>query len=619
MNPAPPLTSRHRLRHLAARERLVAGLLALALLMAPAVALAQFLPDWAPTSDNAFIALRAFDVGTSRTPLTGQPSFSAYYGGDEDVHVDHPGAVHFYVLAPFVRMLGTTVGMLLVSALVAGGTALMVVWVVLRQLGSRAAVVSCAVMALVMFTRGAGSLTNPLSSSFSGYLLLGAAVLVWALLCGDDRLLPLTAGVVSFGAQVHLAVGPTMVFLALTALGAVVVVWWRQGIGHDHAVRRRAARLGAVSVGLVVLLWAPVVSQQLFGNHPNLSALWRYMADSNREDLGASVAIHQLVNVLGWPPLLGRTQLTGFELLREPARSTWLSAAVTVGGLVLGGIHWWRRGRTRLDDRSDVDDQSEVAAHRRSLLVVMIGLLMLAGYVNGSGVPVGLEQGRLAFYHWIWPLTFFTTVAAVLLVFDAGDWLVNRAKRRRVNVRGLPGQPGVMAHARAVAVGGVVVVMAALPLANTRIDRPTNTLTLGMDSALSRQPYESLADQIVEHRDALPSPTLLLTRGQFVIGGHHSALAVQLEERGLPVVHSGRYLGYVADGRIVDVDNVDAALLQVVSTAPGGPETTWPGRQLARYEIPDPGVTPDGLDEVEVFELTVFLVTGDELDELLDR
>src|SRR6266545_1920327 len=57
---------RWRWRDLQGRERLVAWLLALALLMAPAVAFAQFEPDWAPTSDNAFIALRAFDVGTPR-------------------------------------------------------------------------------------------------------------------------------------------------------------------------------------------------------------------------------------------------------------------------------------------------------------------------------------------------------------------------------------------------------------------------------------------------------------------------------------------------------------------------------------------------------------------------
>lgn len=577
--PGVPETDRDarcRLRDLSPRGLVVAGLLGLALLLAPAVALVHFLPDWGPTGDNALIALRAYDVGTARTPLTGQPSFSKYYGGDEHVSVDHPGALHFYLLAPFVRVLGPVVGMPLVSALVAGGVALTVAWVVFRQLGPRAGVIASALMALLMFARGAGPLTDPLSSIFSGYLLLATAVLVWALLCGDDRLLPLTAGVISFGVQIHLAVGPTMTLLAATAVAAVATLWWRAGIRHDLEVRRRALRLVGVTAGVAALLWLPPIVQQLFGNAPNLSALWEYVTDSGRDDLGGSVARDQLAHVLGWPPLWSDTQLDGRDLLQPTSPGTRWTAALTLAGLGLGGL-WWR-----LRARATSDCRVGTGVHRRSLLALMVGVLVVAGYVNGSNVPVGVEAYRLEFYHWIWPLSFFVALAAVLLAADVGRWLVGHASRRSLSR--LQPSRRTLDLVWTFGVGGVVALMVALPLANTQLDRRSNTLNFGMSTDLPRQVYGSLADQVMEQRDDIPSNVMLATRGGFVIGQHHAALALQLENRGLRVWHPQLNTGYVADGRIMDRDDVDAALVLRLGDDPRTRGRDGVGRQIARHE-----------------------------------
>ena len=66
----------HHLRDLDHRGRLWAALFAIALLLAPVLAFAWAAPSWAPEGDPALMAVRALDVGTSRTPLVGQPSTS---------------------------------------------------------------------------------------------------------------------------------------------------------------------------------------------------------------------------------------------------------------------------------------------------------------------------------------------------------------------------------------------------------------------------------------------------------------------------------------------------------------------------------------------------------------
>lgn len=572
---------RYRLRELDRNGRLLAGLLASALLLAPAMAFIHFAGDFGPMNDNAFVALRAYDVGTLRTPLTGQPSFAEFYG-EQEVHVDHLGALHFYLLAPFVRVLGASEGTLLVSALISGAAALIAVWVVFRELGRRAGMVAGVVMALVMFTAGAGSLMNPVSSAVAGYPLFCSAVLAWGLMCGDDRLLPLATGVLSFGVQMHLSVGPTMLVLGLVALVGVIVAWWRAGVVRNATAGLRAIRIGATSVVIGVVLWAPVILQQLFGKSPNLTALVRYASDSSVENKGRASALYQLANVLGWPPLLGRTNLHGFHLLNPPGTVSRLTAAMVLGVLVVAGARWWEESRPDGDGSPRSADAS-TAAHRRLLLVVMVGVLMVAGYLNGSRVPVGLEEARIVFYHWIWPLSFFVTLVVALLTWELAGPIVRGQEALKSLAAAWP--PGTQ---RRVAAGAAVVVMVGLAVTSVRLERPTNSL-FAVSSQQPRQVYESLADQIIGRRDALSAPVLLLTRGQVLIGEHHSGLALALEERGIPVLHSPTVRSFVSPDRIMEPEEVASALVLVVHRSPdwqsGIDGDDLPGRRIASYEV----------------------------------
>jgi hypothetical protein len=549
-----PRAAVHRLRDLTRAGRLAAGAVAAAVLLAPVAAFVRFAPDWVAAGDNALIGLRVLDVGTSRTPLVGQPSTSGFYGGDE-AHAFHPGATHFYLMAPFVRLLGLSPGMIVVSVLITGGSALLALWVIHRQLGPRVAVVAGVVLAAVMFTTGASSLLNPISSNIGGYPLLCSAVLVWSLLCGDDRLLPLTTVVVSFTAQQHLSLGPTMAVLALTAVGGLAVGWWRADAWGDHGERRRVARLLALSAGLGLLAWLGPLVQQVTGHPGNLTSLVTFASDSGRESVGLRVAVRQVAQALGWPPVLGDRNVSGYDLLEPVAARTWVGAVAVLAVLAAAGLRWWRTDP------------------RRARLVVMAGVLIVCGLVNGSNVPLSTERGRIAFYHWVWPLALFTTLALLLL---AGELLASLAERvRRLAPRAVA----------SVAFGACLVAMVVPPVADTGLHRENNQpWRLGYYFPSSA--FDSLTDQVMERRSQLRGPVLVTSMGEDLFDGTGLAVSLSLAEAGLDAVHPPTDRSYVDDDHLVDSRTVDQALLVVTDRlGQPAPSLPIPGRQIAHVRL----------------------------------
>jgi hypothetical protein len=308
------------------------------------------------------------------------------------------------------------------------------------------------------------------------------------------------------------------------------------------------------------VLWLPVAVQQLFGEYPNLSALVTFGTDGDRDAQGGAVAVDHLVNVLGWPPLLGRTDFDPFtKLFPEPGPLRWSTAVAVLAGVAVAGIVWGRRARR-------AEEPEATAAGRRALLAVMAGVMVLASYLNSGNIPTSAEAFRGEFYHWVWPLTFFVSVTLVLLAAEA----VGPLRRARV-------------PAATVAVAAV----ALLATTSTALDREANSLQ-SMQSQVPRQVYETLADDIATHREELEGPVLLVTEGQLAIGHHHSALAAQLEARGIPVHHPTDNLGYVADQRLADTDTVESVLVLIVETLawrPSPDELDRVGDEIARYDV----------------------------------
>lgn len=552
--PASDRRPPHRLRDLTPGGRLAAAVVGVAVALAPLVAFVRFAPDWVAAGDNALIGQRVLDIGTWETPLVGQPSTSGYYGGDE-AHVFHPGATHFYLMTPFVRLLGASPGMVLVSILITGGSALVASWAIFRQLGPRVAVAGGAILAAIMFTTGASSLINPISSNIGGYPLLCSAVLVWSLLCGDDRLLPLTVGVVSFATQQHLSLGPTMAVLAATAVVGLAVVWRRRSAWADRVERRRVERLLAVSAGVGLLVWLGPLYQQFTADKGNLTALVTFASDSGRKSAGFGLAVRQVAHALGWPPLLGDRDADGNELLAPVSTGTAVTAVAVLAVLTAAALRWRR------------------TEPRRALLVVMVAVLIVCGLLNGSNVPLSIERGRIAFYHWVWPLLLFATLALLLAAAGLLGPAWARAQRLAPRV------------ATSAAFGVALVAMVVPAVVNVGLDRPTNS-AFRMGHYYPRAAFDSLTDQVMERRSQLDGPVLVTSMGEELFDGTGLAMSLSLAEAGLDVVYPQYHRSYVHDTHLVDRQSVDTALI-VVTDRLGvlGPPAPIPGRQVALVTI----------------------------------
>jgi hypothetical protein len=600
----------HRLRDLDRCGRVWAGLFAVGLLLAPVLAFAWAAPDWAPEGDPALMAVRALDVGTSRTPLVGQPSTSGLYGGDAGGrHVAHPGPLHFYLMALPVRLAGPALGMLAVSLLVTGGAVLVAAWATFRQLGPLGGALGAVALSLVTFTTGASSLVNPVSSNIAGYPVLCSLVLLWCLVCGDLRLLPLAVGVVSFAAQQHLSSLPVLVVVTVaTVLAALVgartgrprrgersrrrprprwaagadskfprvgrgvranplgllVGWWRAQGWRDASARRELRTWAGWSAVVGLVLWSPVLVQQVTGHPGNLSAMVRFAGNSDRPSLGTGAAVRQLAHTLGLPPMLGRTRLHGGWLLADVGPLTWASAVVVAGVVAVAGVRWRREHP------------------RRAALALVAGCVAVGGLVNGASVPSGIEQYRLAFYHWAFALAFLVTLTVGLAAADGLRWVAGRWAAGRP-----PRWTGPVAAGVALA---AVVVPAA---ANPALDRPTNTLVAAY-APVERQAMERLAGQVLANVDRDPI-TLVYARDDVPFIALREGLALELIDRGFAVRYPPS-LRWFADGeRLAEPSEADQAL--VLQIDDGTPQRRPPGRLVAEVDMA-PDFDWDAYDEL---------------------
>ena len=169
---------------------------------------------------------------------------------------------------------------LLGAGAITAAALLITAWVALRRAGPAVALGVTVLLALTTWSTGTAVLTDPISSNIGGYPLLAGAVLAWALLLGDLRLLPLAVAVVSFAAQQHLA----MVIPA----GAVSRRWRRSAPSPRCTTSWRdpAARpgpcAGCSQVRRSERCWLPIAIDQVTGDPGNLTAVLRFSEDMVR-------------------------------------------------------------------------------------------------------------------------------------------------------------------------------------------------------------------------------------------------------------------------------------------------------------------------------------------------
>lgn len=543
----------HRLRDLSRRQAVVAAVMVL-LLAAPFVAslLRARSLHWLPSGDDALIGLRSWDVFSSHRPLIGQGSTTHLYGHEGGT--SHPGPIQFYVLAVPVRLLGPTVGMLLTSAAVNLAAVLIAAWVVLRRAGAGVAAWAVVLLSLVLWSEGTAILTDPISSNAGAIPLLALAAVAWAVVDGDVRLLPLGAVVGSWVAQQHLAiVVPAAALVLYAAVGVVVLAVGRRrrraADGAQHRARLWPWAAGAL--GAALLLWSPVLWQQLTGHPGNLTAVAEYARTSESATLGGAAAFRQAIRTVGVPPLLVRSDLTGRSFSVGPLGPVEILVGLgTYALLVATVVAAWTRRRAL------------------ALLALTALVLAMAGTYNGSTIPDSVEAYRINFYRWQFVVAWLAWLAL--------GWGGALAVRSLLARRGERVPASVPRWAPALAVALMVTPTVA------------NVTTRGVDDARRDEDgfvaMRAMSDAaIAAADDAGAQRVTLVLRGRAAVLSTGQAVALQLEAAGYDVEvpeQESRFWGERAMREGEDPGD----LVLILASGRGTPADT-PGEAVASYDV----------------------------------
>ena len=601
--------ARHRVRDLAGAARVLAVVAAILLLVPVGASLARAIDDgWVPSNDEALIVLRSRDVLGQDRPLVGQPSTAGQYASDHPAR--HPGPIEFYLLAVPVRVLGSTWGTLLTVALITGASVLLTAWAALRRAGPVVGLGAVALVALVMWSTGTAVLTDPISSNVGGYPLLAGCALAWALWGDDRRLWPVAVAVWSFATQQHLAVlGPAGMVAAWGVLGAVVTT-----VRARHQVGRLASSLrwGAAAVAIGFVSWLPPLIDQVFGDG-NLVYILGFSGSGERDALGLTAGLRAAGRALGWPPWFLRRDRDGGHLVDPyPGTGTALGAAIGVAlllaAIVLAAALVVRHRRAGAEGRAAVAPAGDHASAR--LTLALTGLVVaVAGVITTANVPDSVEQIRINFYRWTWP------VAVILwgsVAWAGGAGLAAWWARREPS----PSRPAVRPVAARIVAPAVVLALVAVTVGATATahgdnDRRRDDLLFAFEARAA----DAVLDVIDRDR-----PVHIATRGSAAFLAISPSLTLALEEAGVDVrlettdaveVDLAQRDGYAPHRLALAPD--PGARIRVVTGRGDLPDV--PGRVVARFAL---GVRADEIAAELVAQLRAGpIVVSDRADELL--
>jgi hypothetical protein len=305
--------------------------------IAPAVVLAvrSVGSSWVATGDYALIELRTRAVGTAHTPLVGPYSRFGW---------NHPGPAMFFALAAPYRLLGAQgKGLLLGGALIAA-TATVVTVVALLGADQPRLVATFGLLVVAALVRGLGPafVWDPWNPYVIVLPFLALVLSVWWAASGEERALPVAAGLASFVMQTHVSLAPEAV--ALLALAMV----WIVAAARNGDARRRLRRSGLVSLGVLAVMWALPIHQQFAPDGGNLSALWRFWTTSHGDTVGFASATRLLTRQLSIPApwLTGHDRVAPFSGAVVAPHVVFPYALVVL--LVAAIVAWRRRDRAAI-------------------------------------------------------------------------------------------------------------------------------------------------------------------------------------------------------------------------------------------------------------------------------
>lgn len=252
----------------------VAILLALVPLVTSAISMAVRVgTDYRPQADQAWIELQIRDIGHLPVLLGPYSRFGWF----------HPGPLLYYVLWLPYRLTGSTAVSLVIAALVVNGAAIAGIALIAKRRGGLTLVL-VTLLLLGLFERALGAqfLRDVWNPSITVLPLVLLVFLAWTASAGDVWAVPVAAAIATFLVQTHVSYGLMVGTLTLGAVAGLVVTERRRAPASPE--RRRAYVWGAViTAGVLVVLWLPVLVQQLFREPGNVGELYHFFRAHGRE------------------------------------------------------------------------------------------------------------------------------------------------------------------------------------------------------------------------------------------------------------------------------------------------------------------------------------------------
>lgn len=288
---------------------------------------------WIPIRDASPTVIRAHHALGSRPQLVGMYTDASDW---IDVAAYFPGPWQLWWMWAPVRLGGSTWGPLVAMAALNVFWVWLAAWFVRRRLGVRAAIGTLAAMAVLCWVLSPALLVSPVPMVMILVPFAAFCFGAWALASGDDGALPALAFVTSFLLVDHLVLSilvPVLALAAATMWLAGVVVDRRRDPDAWRIRRPGLVRSVAGAVAVTLVLWAPAVIQQLFGDSGNLGNLARAAANQPASTRPFGAALERWVAVLAPPDFWLRSSRE-----HSPFAPMWPGMSTTLLIVTLAGL-----------------------------------------------------------------------------------------------------------------------------------------------------------------------------------------------------------------------------------------------------------------------------------------
>lgn len=529
------MPGRDRLLPFGLRLTLLTLIAALPAMLAVLVAVRH---PWWPAGDDAIIAMKIGDVFSSHPPLQGMRSTAGL--ADPSLAGHHLGPLQMYLMAPVVAVLGGGPTAVLIAVLLLHllSTAACL-WVADRIGGARLMVLLAVAIAALQAGAGGQTLFRPLNPFVALMPMLLMALTCWALLAGDRALTPLYAFAATFVAQANLAFVPVVLVVS-----AVLVISWLRGRGRRGRRRRRRRgvawnRTIALTLGLLVLTWWPVLWEQLSYHPGNLTQAWRYATAGSDTSGGAGARLAAgpwaaLIWLLGHlPPSFGLGNGSVVAFAPPPLMLLGLIEVVVL---------------VRIARRSTIDS---VRAGARTVLLVSVAMWIT---LSLKGIA-----GNAAEY-WLLPIRTLTPLAIVVLAWS----LLARLPRRL--------RPRAWLRTTALAGGAVLSFLLGVQ----------SLLTIPWGDVDQADEVTAPVARYLREQVRPDSPVVVNPQGAYPFFSDASALGYRLEQQGLRVYSLSRWpYREDTDWRHQDQAPRGAVQVSLVEVEPGrAPNARPPGQEV---------------------------------------